>query len=83
MVPRLDPCSLIAGRSDTWKMTCRGLLPRRFTLRVLGLVLGLHLSRSWACFALLFLFHVGLCPFGLSSINKISSEKKKKLKATS
>ncbi|KAH0901582.1 hypothetical protein HID58_041085 [Brassica napus] len=40
VVPRLDPCSLIAGRSYTWKMTCRSLLLRQFTFCVLGLCVG-------------------------------------------
>ncbi|KAF2574523.1 hypothetical protein F2Q70_00001600 [Brassica cretica] len=40
VVPRLDPCSLIAGRSYTWKMMCCSLFPRRFTFCVLGLCVG-------------------------------------------
>lgn len=53
--PRLDPCSLIAGRSSTWKVTCLSLLPRRFSflwaeghkLFILGLSVRPFSSLCW------------------------------------
>ena len=54
----LTRVSLIAGRSSTWKMTCRSLLPRRFSFLCWARVLGFRLNVSWA----------SSCPFVLVCI---------------